>query len=91
VIQPSAPVCSASLATASLCHYQNLTNQIQIIQVAQAVPQRFEKVVFPRERVLFYATSEASLGIYSSTVVELTLIEQIPCTQLQVTEPPINH
>ncbi|GAB4367995.1 MAG: hypothetical protein Kow00121_06720 [Elainellaceae cyanobacterium] len=49
-------------------------------------PQWFEKVVFPGEQVLFYSTLDASLDIYTSTIAGLTLIDRVPCSQLQVLE-----
>jgi hypothetical protein len=70
----------------NLFHYRNETGQIQIIWLDRSLPHRFEKVVFPGEQLLFYATSETVLNIHTQTATALTLIEQVSCSQLQVLE-----
>ncbi|MBD2464684.1 DUF1830 domain-containing protein [Oscillatoria sp. FACHB-1407] len=72
--------------TTRLFYYRNTTNQIQIMRVEQTMPQRFEKVVFPGEQVLFYATSAAFLDIYVNGITSLNRVKQIPCTELQIIE-----
>ncbi|HEY9881825.1 MAG TPA: DUF1830 domain-containing protein [Leptolyngbyaceae cyanobacterium] len=70
-----------------LCCYQNTTNQIQVIRVPSSLPQVFEKVVFPGERLLFEAFSHAELQIYGSSADNATEVACILCSQLQVCEP----
>ncbi|HEY9853533.1 MAG TPA: DUF1830 domain-containing protein [Leptolyngbyaceae cyanobacterium] len=72
--------------TENLCYYHNTTDRIQIVRITQSIPQRFEKVLFPKERVFFYSTLEASLDIYTSTTTSLALVDRVPCSQLQVIE-----
>ena len=73
-------------ATHKLFYYQNTTNQIQIIRVAQAIPRPFEKAVFPSERVLFYSRLEAILDVYHSSTAGLVVVDRVSCSQLQVLE-----
>lgn len=73
-------------AANQLFYYQNTTNQVQIIRLVQGTPQNFEKTIFPTERVLFYSTLDAILNVYNSTTAGLVLLQQVPCSQLQVIE-----
>ncbi|HEY9669236.1 MAG TPA: DUF1830 domain-containing protein [Coleofasciculaceae cyanobacterium] len=73
-------------AANKLFYYQNTTNRIQIIRVAQAIPRPFEKAVFPGERVLFYSRLEAVLDVYHSTTAGLVVVDRVSCSQLQVLE-----
>lgn len=65
-----------------LCFHINATNRIQSIRVKTIANTLFERVVFPRERLIFEATPEAYLEIYSSN--EDYII--VPCQQLTITE-----
>ena len=69
-----------------LFYYQNKTNQIQIIQLTPSVPLGFEMTIFPEERVLFYSTLDATLNIYHGTTEGVVLVDQVPCSQLQIAE-----
>jgi hypothetical protein len=86
VIEISIPTFAVERDTVSLCYYRNVTNQVQIIRVTPAIPQRVEKVIFPGEQMLFHALSEASLDIYTNVATDLTSVERILCSQLQVIE-----
>ncbi len=68
-----------------LFYYRNTTSQVQIVRLDQVLP-RFEKVVFPGERLLFYATSMAFLDIYTSPTPDLMLTDRISCAQLLTIE-----
>lgn len=69
-----------------LCYYTNPTCQLQIVQISNILGWRYERLVFPKQRLLFEATSEAVLEIYVSTPTGVALREQLPCTRLQVDE-----
>lgn len=73
-------------ATTSLFCYQNKTNQTQVIKVEQRIPQRFEKIVFSGERILFYSTPDTVLEIHTPATTSLSVLERVPCAQLQVIE-----
>lgn len=65
-----------------LCCYVNDTSKLQIIRIKNIPDFRWERVVFPGQRLMFEALSEAKLEISSSEFVTLLL----PCNKLRVTE-----
>lgn len=65
-----------------LCYYENATSQVQIARIANIPNWLFERVVFPRQRLLFEALPEALLEVRTST--SAALLDQIPCLRLQV-------
>jgi hypothetical protein len=67
-----------------LCYYENASSQVQIARIANIPNWMFERVVFPRERLLFEALPEALLEVRTST--SALLLDQIPCLSLQVRE-----
>ena len=67
-----------------LCYYENVTSQMQIARIANIPNGVFERVIFPRERLLFEALPEALLEVRTSASV--LLLDQIPCLSLQVRE-----
>lgn len=69
-----------------LCYYENASSQVQIARVANIPNEVFERVIFPRERLLFEALPEALLEVRTST--SAMLLDQIPCLSLQVKESP---
>src|SRR5579883_1235348 len=69
-----------------LCCYENATNQLQVARIANIPNWLFERVVFPRQRLLFEALPDALLEIRISTAANVSLLAQIPCLRLQVRE-----
>jgi hypothetical protein len=69
-----------------LCYYTNLTRSLQIIRITNVAGWRFERLIFPGQRLLFESTPKALLSIYSGTGVSSGPLDQIPCHQLQVHE-----
>jgi hypothetical protein len=69
----------------SLCYYINHTNYIQIIRVMSGAKCHFERIVFPAERILFEASSESYVEIYSS-LVSGTRLSKVNCKSLHVNE-----
>lgn len=82
----STPPLVPTPAETNLFYYRNVSSRIQIIRIAQTTPPRFEKIVFPGEQLLFAAAPTALLEICTGMTAELTLVHQIPCSQLQVVE-----
>lgn len=84
----SMPLPSPNMAGAEskiLCHYQNSTSRIQVIRVADRQTRNFlERVVFPGQRLLFYASQDSRLQVYSGDAITSLLEETIPCQQLRV-------
>lgn len=67
-----------------LCCYINSTHRIQIIRIKNIPSFYFERVVFPGQRLMFYALTEAKLEIHSSKVVTSILADIISCNKLRV-------
>ncbi|MFB2894500.1 DUF1830 domain-containing protein [Aerosakkonemataceae cyanobacterium BLCC-F50] len=62
-----------------LCYYANPTQQIQIIRITNIPNWRFEKVVFPQQRLMFEAFPEAILEVHTGFMGSAILLDEIPC------------
>lgn len=71
-----------------LCCYHNASSTIQIIRSTSfEIPEWYlERVIFPGQRLLFYAPKAVSLQIFTSSIVGSILSDTIPCDRLQVDE-----
>jgi Domain of unknown function (DUF1830) len=69
-----------------LCYYANVTNQIQVIRIANILNWYFEKVLFPGQRLMFKAPPEAILEIHTGAVASAILSDKISCYVLRVIE-----
>lgn len=67
-----------------LCGYINSTPRIQIIRIKNIPNFYFERVVFPGQRLMFYALPEAKLEIHTSKVVTSIIADIISCNKLRV-------
>lgn len=67
-----------------LCGYVNTTNQIQIVRIANIPSWYFERVVFPRQQLLFAAPPSAQLEIHTGEIPSSMLTDRITCDRLQV-------
>lgn len=45
---------------------------------------RFERIIFPQERLLFEAPSQAQLELHCQTETDTRLVDVIPCSYLKV-------
>ena len=70
----------------TLCGYVNVTNEIQIARITNIPGWYFERVVFPKEYLLFEAPPDATLEIYRGEMSSVTLLDKIACDRLQVSE-----
>lgn len=70
----------------TLCGYVNVTKEIQIARITNITDWYFERVVFPKEYLLFEAPPNATLEIYHGEISGVTLVEKIACDRLQVAE-----
>jgi hypothetical protein len=68
------------------CCYINSTNKIQIARIINIPNWYFERVVFPKERLLFEALPSAQLEIHTGMMITAILSDKIPCEHLRVTE-----
>jgi hypothetical protein len=69
-----------------LCDYVNATSQIQIIRIANIPSWYFERVVFPKQRLLFAAPTQAQLEVYTSEFPATLLVERIACERLRASD-----
>jgi hypothetical protein len=78
---PSQPT---SASAQCLCSYANTTSSLQVIRIGNPSAYSFERIVFPGDRLLFEAASDAQLEVLSTYLGQAIKIEKIPCHQLQV-------
>lgn len=71
-----------------LCAYENVTSSVQIIRIANIQDWYFERVIFPGQRLLFEASSNAELEVHSSQLGQTVLEKKIPCFGLEVAQAP---
>ena len=69
---------------AFLCCYVNATSQMQVARITNIANWYFERVVFPGQRLVFEAVSEAMLEIHTGMMASAILSDKIPCTRLQI-------
>ena len=66
-----------------LCYYTNSTSKVQIIRVTKAEKLNLEKIIFPRQRVLFEATTEEQLEIHTNQAGKKRIAQIVPCQNLR--------
>ncbi|MDV2998782.1 MAG: hypothetical protein N5P05_000388 [Chroococcopsis gigantea SAG 12.99] len=69
-----------------LCCYVNATSQIQIVRITNVHNWYFERVVFPGQRLVFEAISEALLEIHTGMMASAIISDTIPCDRLCIDE-----
>jgi hypothetical protein len=69
-----------------LCYYINATSQLQMARITNLPDWRFERMIFPGQRLLFEAPPDALLEIHIHGAAAMSLFAQIPCLQLRVYE-----
>jgi hypothetical protein len=62
----------------------NSSSRIQIARITDVPNWYFERVVFPGQRLLFEAPTDAHLEIHSNAIASAILSDTIPCLNLQV-------
>jgi hypothetical protein len=82
VLAPSEKSLAFEGSNRILCAYINATSQIQIIRIKNIPKLHLERVVFPGQRLIFEAVSEANLEISSGDISSIC----IPCQELLVAE-----
>ena len=68
----------------ALCYYSNSTSRIQTIRITNIPNLRFERIIFPQQRLLFSAPPTAQLEIYPGGQINPSSAMQLSCKQLQV-------
>ena len=70
-----------------LCCYVNATSEIQVARITNIPNWYFERVVFPGQRLVFEAVSDAQLEIHTGMMASAILSDTIPCTRLSINQP----
>jgi hypothetical protein len=73
-----------------VCCYVNATNRIQVARITNIPNWYFERVVFPGQRLIFEALSDALLEIHCGMMASAILADTIPCDRLQVEDAVIS-
>jgi len=71
-------------STPTLCSYVNPTCDLQVIRIINVPNCYFEKVLFPKQRLLFETQPNAELEVYASQQGETVLVKKIPAVCLEV-------
>jgi hypothetical protein len=66
------------------CCYLNSTSQIQIARISNIDNWYFERVVFPGQRLMFEAPTQACLEIHTGVMASSILSDKISCEELIV-------
>ncbi|MCM1983723.1 DUF1830 domain-containing protein [Lyngbya confervoides] len=69
-----------------VCCYVNSTSKVQVARITNIQNWYFERVVFPGQRLLFEASSQALLEIHTGMMASSILSDRIPCHRLVVRE-----
>ena len=69
-----------------LCCYVNATSAIQIARITNIPNWYFERVVFPGQRLVFEAISQAMLEIHTGMMASAILSDTIPCARLGINQ-----
>jgi hypothetical protein len=67
-----------------LYSYVNTTTSLQVIQIVNIPDWHFERVIFPGQRLLFYAPPNAAIEVQTSYFGQAILVKKIPGVQLEV-------
>lgn len=67
-----------------LCSYANTTPQLQVIQIINIPGWFFERVVFPKQNLVFEAPSDAEVEVYTSQSGQGLLMNKISVIDLKV-------
>jgi len=67
-----------------VCCYVNATSRIQVARITNIPNWYFERVVFPGQRLIFEAFSEAQLEIHCGMMASAILSDTIPCARLRI-------
>ena len=67
-----------------LCCYVNSTSHIQVVRIVNIPAWHFERVVFPGQRLLFEASPQGQLEIYTGSMASAILSDKISCENLRI-------
>jgi tetratricopeptide (TPR) repeat protein len=87
-LRKSAPPSPPNLSPESVidCTYTNHSDDIQIVRISNIENWYFERVVFPAQMIMFTATPQGTLDIYTCDHAGALLDERIPCSRLAIAD-----
>lgn len=66
------------------CCYSNVSSKIQVIRITNISNWYFERVVFPGQRLMFEAPSNAMLEVHCGMMASSILSDTISCERLKL-------
>ncbi len=67
-----------------LCYYANNTESLQNLRIKHWESKPFERIVFPKERILFTAMPKAYLEISTNYAGKGTVSREVACDTLRI-------
>jgi len=67
-----------------ICSYSNPSPQVQVVRITNVKNWYFERVVFPKQTLMFNTPRTAHLEIHSSEIATAIQVDCIPCRRLAV-------
>ncbi len=67
-----------------LCFYKNKSTQTQVVRFTQTGNKLCDRIIRPKEHVLFEAEPQAVLEIHQLTANHTLLLKTFPCRDLKV-------
>lgn len=67
-----------------LCYYANNTDKLQNLRMKHWESKSFERIVFPKQRILFTAMPKAYLEISTNYAGKGTVSRQVSCDTLRI-------
>ncbi|MGR3278415.1 DUF1830 domain-containing protein [Acaryochloris marina NIES-2412] len=68
----------------TFCSYSNPSPRVQVVRITNVENWYFERVVFPKQTLVFDAPRAAHLEIHSSEIATAIQVDCIPCRRLAV-------
>lgn len=67
-----------------LCAYANSTSDLQFVRIVNVPNGYFDKLLFPKQRLLFKTPPNTELEVYASYQGQTVLVNKLPSVCLQV-------
>ncbi|MBW4534331.1 MAG: DUF1830 domain-containing protein [Pleurocapsa minor HA4230-MV1] len=68
----------------TLCAYQNLSSNWQIVKITNLPNYYWERAVLPGQKIIFVTSIKAILKVFSAENITAILIDNIPCDRLKI-------
>lgn len=71
------------------CCYSNVSSKIQVVRITNISNWYFERVVFPGQRLMFEAPSNAMLEVHCGMMASSILSDTISCERLKLDDAEV--